>query len=125
MPVSLGSASHHALTIARSSRVARPVCVHATFSRSVPSESSGRTTGGGGNRSSGFQYQKYFNPFLEIEVVGITVEFTRPRGSGHFELIKFHAKHAPAARVQRFVMSRPQQKVIESGWLVFRELQRT
>ena len=33
-----------------------------------------------------------------------TSEFTRPRGSGHFELIKLHEKHAPAARVQRFVI---------------------
>src|ERR1041385_6950924 len=36
-------------------------------------------------------------------VMGPTVEFTRPRDSGHFELIKHLEKHAIAARVQRFV----------------------
>src|SRR5438552_9378602 len=39
----------------------------------------------------------------DIESSAITLEFTRPRASGHFELIKLHDKHAIAARVQRFV----------------------
>src|SRR6478672_9481129 len=32
-----------------------------------------------------------------------TFEFTRPRDSDQLEPIKLHGKHAPAARVQRFV----------------------
>jgi hypothetical protein len=37
----------------------------------------------------------------------LTVELTRPRGSANFDLQKLHAKHALAARVQRFVRSQP------------------
>jgi hypothetical protein len=35
--------------------------------------------------------------------VGITAELTRPRGSANPDSSGLHAKHAPAARVQRFV----------------------
>jgi hypothetical protein len=41
------------------------------------------------------------NMIVESERCGTTAELTRPRGSANFDLQKLHAKHAPAARVQR------------------------
>ena len=40
------------------------------------------------------------------EALRPTAELTRPRGSVNSNLQKLHAKHAPAARVQRFVRRR-------------------
>src|SRR5947208_2941788 len=53
-----------------------------------------------------------------------TLEFTPPGGSCHVELIKLHDKHAPAARVQRFVGLPVRSNGHSSGWIsVFSKIQ--